>query len=247
MASSEQSGAGEQAAWFASTHWTVVLSAAGEDSPQAAEALETLCRTYWYPLYAYLRRRGRDAHEAQDLTQGFLAQFLASHGLASVGRHKGRFRCFLLSCLNHYLANERDRVRAAKRGGAVPTLSLDQGAAEGRYALEPATEVTPEKLYERQWALTLLERVLDRLQAEFVAAGKARQFECLKEFLDNEGEGRPYAEVGAALGLKPTAVAAAVYRFRQRYRELLRQEIAQTVSGPGDLEAELRWLIGAVS
>lgn len=209
--------------------------------------METLCRTYWYPLYSYIRRRGRGADEAQDLTQGFLAQLLASGGLASADRGKGRFRCFLLASLNHYLANEWDRVRAAKRGGAVPTLSLDEAAAEGRYALEPTTEFTPEKLYERQWALQLLERALDRLQAEFAAAGKARQFECLKGFLDNESEGRPYSEIGTALGLKPTAVATAVWRFRQRYRELLRQEIAQTVSRPGDLEDELRWLISVLS
>ena len=184
---------------------------------RAGEALEALCRTYWYPLYAYIRRRGYAAPEAQDLTQEFLARLLGSNGLATVDRRKGRFRSFLLASLNHFLANEWDRARAAKRGGTAEVLSLNDAAVEARYALEPAPDLTPEKLYDRQWALALLDRALQRLQSEFVAAGKGPQFECLKEFLHREGSDRSYEEVGRELGIKAPAVASAVYRLRQRY------------------------------
>ncbi len=206
-----------QAAWFGTTHWTMVLSAKEEGLSRAGEALEALCRTYWYPLYAYIRRRGYAAPEAQDLTQEFLARLLGSNGLATVDRRKGRFRSFLLASLNHFLANEWDRARAAKRGGTAEVLSLNDAAVEARYALEPAPDLTPEKLYDRQWALALLDRALQRLQSEFVAAGKGPQFECLKEFLHREGSDRSYEEVGRELGIKAPAVASAVYRLRQRY------------------------------
>lgn len=247
MCTLEPFEAGAQVAWFGTTHWSVVLSAKERDLPQAAEALETLCQTYWYPLYAYIRRRGYGAAEAQDLTQEFLARLLATNGLASVDRRKGRFRSFLLGSLNHFLANEWDRARAVKRGGRAEVVSLDETAVEVRYAQEHLTYLTPEKLYERQWALTLLAEALRKLQQEFVAAGKDRQFNCLKEFLQCEESDRSYKEVGAELGLKPPAVASMVYRLRQRYRELLREEIAHTVPSPGEFDEELRWLFEALS
>jgi DNA-directed RNA polymerase specialized sigma24 family protein len=242
MDAPEQSDAGGREAWFGTTHWTVVLSAREGGMPQAAQALETLCRTYWYPLYAYIRRRGYAAPEAQDLTQEFLARLLATNGLASVDRRKGHFRSFLLASLNHFLANEWDRARAAKRGGGAEVLSLDDPGVEARYALEPSTELTPEQLYDRQWALTLLDRALHRLQSEFTNAGKGHQFECLKEFLHSEESERSYEEVGRELGLNAPAVASTVYRLRQRYRELVREEVAHTVPSLGDLDDELRWL-----
>lgn len=214
---------------------------------QAAQALETLCRTYWYPLYAYIRRRGYAAPEAQDLTQDFLARLLATNGLASADRHKGRFRSFLLASLNHFLANEWDRARAAKRGEGAEVLSLDDVAVEARYALEPATDLSPERLYDRQWALVLLDRALHRLQSEFAAAGKGCQFECIKEFLQCEESDRSYQEVGREMGLKAPAVASMVYRLRQRYRELVREEVAHTVPSLGDLDDELRWLFQVLS
>jgi RNA polymerase sigma-70 factor (ECF subfamily) len=243
----EKVDAGSEERWFGTTRWTVVLAAKRENSAEAAEALEGLCRAYWYPLYAYIRRRGHDPDEAQDLTQGFFAHLLASKGLASVDRRKGRFRCFLVASVNHFLANEWDRAHAAKRGGAVSVLSLDEGVAETRYALEATTDLTPESLYERQYALTLLDRALQRLESEYAAADKSRQFDSLKGFLSYDESDRPYAEVGAALGLEASAVASAVYRLRQRYRQLLRQEIAQTVSGLADIEDELRWLFATLS
>ena len=239
------SGGGE--AWFTTTHWSVVLSAREPALPQAIQALETLFLTYWYPLYAYVRGRGYAAQDAQDLTQEFLAGMLTANGLASVDRRKGRFRSFLLASLNHFLANERDRAHAAKRGGCAKMLSLDDQRAETRYALEASSNLTPERIYERQWALTLLERALGRLRDEFTTDGKGRQFDCLKDFLYCEERERSYGEVGSALGLKPSAVASAVYRLRQRFRKLVREEVAQTVSSPGELEDELRWLFAVLS
>ena len=168
---------------FAATRWTVVLAAGQAASPQAGRALEELCRAYWYPLYAYVRRRGYDVHEAEDLTQEFFARLLAKHYLADVDRTKGKFRSFLLASLKHFLANEWDRAHAAKRGGGQPLLSLATRTAETRYRSEPADELDPEKLLERQWALALLDQVLDRLQAESVADGKGEQFDQLKLFL----------------------------------------------------------------
>lgn len=247
MNSPAQAESSGSAAWFGTTQWTVVLSAREQDLPLAAQALETLCRTYWYPLYAYIRRRGYAAPEAQDLTQEFLARLLASNGLATVDRRKGHFRSFLLGSLNHFLANEWDRARAAKRGGRTEVLSLDEAAAEARYAIEPSTDLTPENLYYQRWALTLLEQALHKLQSEFEAAGKSPQFECLKEFLQCEESDRSYKEVGGELGLTPPAVASMVYRLRQRYRELVREEIAHTVSSLGDLDEELRWLFRVLS
>ncbi len=233
--------------YFATTHWTVVLAAGRGASPGAFEALEQLCRTYWYPLYAFIRRRGHDAHEAQDLTQGFFARFLEKNYLGDVDRSKGRFRSFLLASLKHFLANEWDRRNALKRGGGRTVIALDDREAESRYRLEPKDEWSADKIYERRWALTLLDRVLARLQEEFVSAGKAEQFEHLKLFLSLGKNAAPYADVAAKLGMTEGAVKVAVHRMRHRYRELLRNEIARTVSSPAEVEEEIRCLFQVLS
>ena len=230
---------------FAATRWTMVLTAGQTASPQAGRALEELCRAYWYPLYAYVRRRGYDVHDAEDLTQEFFARLLAKHYLADVDRTKGKFRSFLLASLKHFLANEWDRAHAAKRGGGQPLLSLDTQKAETRYRSEPADELTAEKLLDRQWALALLDQVLDRLQAEFVADGKAEQFDQLKMFL-TEGKGTTsYAAVATKLQTTEGAIKVGVHRLRRRYRELLREEISHTVATSAEIEDEMRHLFAA--
>lgn len=222
-----------------------MLTAGHGSSPQAGRALEELCRAYWYPLYAYVRRRGHSPHEAEDLTQEFFARLLAKNYLAAVDREKGKFRSFLLASLKHFLANEWDRARAAKRGGGQPHLSLDIQTAETRYRSEPADDLTAEKLLDRQWALALLDQVLSRLQAEFVADGKKKQFDELKVWL-TEGKGATsYAEAAAKLGTTEGAVKVAVHRLRRRYRELLREEISHTVATPAEIEEEIRHLFAA--
>jgi RNA polymerase sigma factor (sigma-70 family) len=230
---------------FAATRWTVVLTAGHGSSPQAGRALEELCRTYWYPLYAYVRRRGHNPQEAEDLTQEFFARLLARNYLADVDREKGKFRSFLLASLKHFLANEWDRAQAQKRGGGQPHLSLDIQSAETRYRSEPADELTPEKLLERQWALALLDQVLARLQAEFVADGKEKQFDELKVWLTEGTGATSYAAVAARLGTTEGAAKAAVHRLRRRYRELLREEISHTVATPAEIEEEIRHLFAA--
>ena len=232
------------AADFAATRWTIVLAAAqGALSPLAAEAMAELCQTYWYPLYAYIRRRGCSVHEAEDLTQEFFLRLLAKNYLAEVDRRKGKFRAFLLVSLKHFLANEWDRLRAEKRGGGRFFASLDTVYAESRYQREPVDDLTPEKLFERHWALTVLEQVLNRLQAEFVADGKSEHFEVLKQFLTESRPSIPYSDVAARLATTPGAVKTAVHRLRQRYRELLRSEIAQTVADPTEIDDEIRHLL----
>jgi len=223
----------------------MVLAAGQTTSPQAGRALEELCRTYWYPLYAYVRRRGYDVHEAEDLTQEFFARLLIKNYLADVDREQGKFRSFLLASLKHFLANEWDRRRTAKRGGGQPVLSLDVQTAETRYKSEPTDDLTAEKLLERRWAVALLETVLDRLQAEFAAEGKSQQFDQLKVFL-TEGKGSTsYASIGAKLGTTEGAVKVAVHRMRRRYRELLREEISHTVATPAEIDEEIRHLFAA--
>ncbi len=230
---------------FATTHWSVVLAAGQNDSPQAAEALENLCRTYWYPLYAYIRREGHGAADAQDLTQEFFSRLLARGSLAQVSPEKGKFRSFLLACLRHFLADQRDHARAIKRGGKVELLSLDAQEAENRYRLEPVDRLDAEKIYERRWAMTLLKQALDRLRAESVAAGKAEWFERLRSFLWGDSPSSS-AEAAADLGLTDSAFRGAVYRLRQRYRGLVREEIAHTVSDPSEIEEEIRYLIAVI-
>jgi RNA polymerase sigma-70 factor (ECF subfamily) len=228
------------------THWSVVLAAARGASPQAKESLEKLCQTYWYPLYAYIRRRGYDVPEAQDLTQEFFAHLLEEHWLEHVDRSKGRFRSFLLAALNHLLANEWDRSHAAKRGGGRALVSLD-ATGESRYAREPACDLTPERLYERRWAMSLFERALDRLREQYQAAGKARQYDCLNEFLSKEAGDGEYLRAGAQLEMSTGAVSTAVHRLRQSYRALVREEVARTVASQAEVDDEVRSLLAALS
>jgi RNA polymerase sigma-70 factor (ECF subfamily) len=223
------------------------LSARRKDSPQSAAALETLCRTYWYPLYAYVRRQGHSPPDAQDLTQEFFARLLQKDYLKAAAREKGRFRTFLIVALKRFLANEWDRVRAQKRGGGQPLLSLDTELAEQRYRIEPAEQATADKIYERRWALTLLDRTLARLREEFAATGRARDFDRLKVCLTAERGEISYAEIAAALGLSEGAARVAVHRLRKRFREVFREEIAHTVSGPEDIEEEVRYLMGVLA
>jgi RNA polymerase sigma-70 factor (ECF subfamily) len=221
----------------------VVLQAARGDEAAAAAALETLCRTYWYPLYCYVRRRGHAPCDAQDLTQEFFARMLAQDWVARADREKGRFRSFLLMAMSRFLANEWDRARTLKRGGSHPHQPLVPDTAETRYAQEPATRTTPEDAFEKQWALTLLDQVLEQLQQEYQVADQHALFAALKPTLAGSRETLPYAELGPRLGLSEGAIKVAVSRLRQRYRERLRAEIAQTVAGPEEVEEELRHLV----
>jgi RNA polymerase sigma-70 factor (ECF subfamily) len=225
------------------THWSVVLAAREKDSPRNREALEALCRTYWYPLYAFVRRQGRSPHDAQDLTQGFFARLLEKDYLQAAAREKGRFRTFLLVALKRFLANEWDRVRARKRGGGQVVLSLDTELAEQRYRVEPAEGVTAERIFERRWALTLLEQTMTRLRQEFTTAGKPDEFERLKVFLTAESGAIGYADIAGALGVSAGAARVAVHRLRKRFREVFREEIAHTVSSPEEIDEEVRHLL----
>lgn len=230
---------------FASTHWSLVLLAGGKESPQSAAALESLCRAYWYPLYSFTRRQGYSPHEAADLTQSFFSHILSTGALASVHPQKGKFRSFLLACLKNLLANDWHRAQCQKRGGGVPTISLDEEQAESRYRLEPADALTPDRIFERCWAETLLARALDRLREECDAAEKGRRFEELKLFLLGEREAGSMAKAAETLGLSLSAAKALVHRLRRRFRELIRAEIAQTVSQPGEIDQEIRDLFAA--
>lgn len=237
-------GSGGQ--WFATTHWSVVLTAGQSASPGAAEALEKLCGTYWYPLYAYVRQRGHEPHDAQDLTQEFFLRLLDKRYLAQVDQSKGKFRSFLMVAVNHFLANEWDRVKAVKRGGGVRFVALDGASAEERYALEPVTDASPEKIFERRWALSVLEQVLAHLRDEFGQAGKAQQFEALKIFLTGERPSVSYAELAARLQTTEAALKMAVKRMRRRCAELLREEIASTLDSREQVEEEIRCLFAAI-
>ena len=228
--------------WFATTRWSVVLAAGQGAGLGAAEALETLCRSYWYPLYAYVRRQGHGVQDAEDLTQEFLARFLARQYLQRADPCRGRFRAFLIQSLKHFLVNEWARARAAKRGGAQTPHSLDAPAMEERYQAEPADEQSPDRLYEKRWAITMLERVVERLRGEFATAGKAALFEQLKDVLWGEKHALSYAQLGAEAGLSEGALKVAVHRLRRRYRELLREEVSQTVASEAEIDNELRHL-----
>jgi RNA polymerase sigma-70 factor (ECF subfamily) len=231
---------------FATTHWSVILAARDGDSPQAREALAALCRMYWYPLYVYIRRQGFTWDQAQDLTQEFFARLLEKETLRVVDPGKGRFRSFLIAACKHFLANERDRARAVKRGGGRTIVPIDGRAAESRYQDEPAHSQTPEKAFARRWALTLLNQVMCRLRAEYQGADKGRLFDRLKGFLLKEKSVGGYVLVAQELGMTEGAVKVAVHRLRQRYRELLHEEIGQTVHDPGDIDEEIRDLFHAL-
>jgi len=232
---------------FTTTHWSVVLAASLHESPQADEALAQLCRVYWQPLYAFIRRRGYEEQEAKDLTQEFFARLLRKNYLRAVDRKKGKFRSFLLAALEHFLANEWRDAHAQKRGGGATLISMDEESAEQQYLQIPSRGVSPEELFARQWAMTLLEQVLANLRREFAAAGKAALFEDLKIFLTGEKRPVSYGELAAKLQTTEPALKMAVSRMRQRYGELLRAEIANTVSSPEQVEEELRALFAALS
>ena len=240
-------GASEQyrGAAFTTTHWSIVLEAQGE-SPAAQEALEKLCRTYWRPIFAFLRRQGLPLAEAEDITQGFFAQLLERRSLDAVRKEKGRLRSFLLGGLKYFLANEERRAMAAKRGKGQRPIPLEELRAGERIEAEPADPMTPDQIYERRWALTVLERVLSRLKDEYLAADNAALFDSLKELLPDEPGAASQAEIAVRVGMTENAVRQAFYRFRQRYQALLREEIANTIATPGDIEDELRHLIAVL-
>jgi RNA polymerase sigma factor (sigma-70 family) len=241
-----ESGKTERTSRFNETHWTTVI-AAGQDDSLAKEALQKLCRTYWYPLYAFVRRQGHSRYDAEDLTQEFFARLLIRGDLATVDRKKGKFRSFLLASMKHFLANEWDKARAEKRGGGKKILSINLEDSESKYAMEPTHAITPEKLYDRRWALTLLDQVMTKLRKEMLAEGKADQFEQMKTFLTGSKGELPYARVAENLGITATAAKTAVHRLRKRYRQLLVSEIADTVETKQDVEQELRYLLDALA
>ena len=232
---------------FVTTHWSLVVSAGRNDTPHARNALGKLCRTYWFPIYAFVRRQGHGPHDAQDLTQEFFARLLEKKSLAGVDPAKGRFRSFLLAALKHFLANEWDRTNAQKRGGGQFLIPIDAATAESSCGFEPADHLTAEKIFERRWALTLLDQVLRRLRAEYVGDGKENLFEQLKPTLTEASRTVAYAQIATRLGTTEGAVKVAVHRLRQRYREVLRAEIADTVASPGEVEDEIRNLFAALA
>ena len=232
---------------FATTHWTVVLAAGRASSPLADVALEELCRTYWYPLYAYVRRHGHSREDAEDLTQGFFTRLLEKNYLEGVTSDGGKFRSFLLVALKRFMANEWDYANRQKRGGGIMPLSLDWQDAETRYQINPADHLSPDKLYDRAWAVVVLERVITRLRDENNTDGKAGLYDQLKTFLMMGKSEIPYAQAAAALKMSEGAVRVAVHRFRRRYRELLREEITQTLTNPAQADEEMQALFGALA
>jgi len=230
---------------FATTHWSVVLTAQDE-SPAAQEALEKLCRTYWRPIFSFVRRQGVGPEEAEDLTQGFFALLLERRDLNAVRKEKGRLRSYLLVSLKHFLADERRRAMAIKRGKGQRLIALEELRANERADMEPADPLTAERIYERRWASTLLEQVLRRLKDEYRAAGNAALFDRLKQLLPDEPGAPSQADIAAKLGMAENAVRQAFHRFRQRYQLLLRDEIAHTVATPSDIEDELRYLVSVL-
>jgi DNA-directed RNA polymerase specialized sigma24 family protein len=231
---------------FTATHWSMVLAAKNGNAVEAAAALNKLCRTYWYPLYAFLRREGRSPHDAEDLTQGFFIQLLQRNFLENVSADKGKFRSFLLAALKHFLSDVWDKGRAAKRGGGQIQIPLGDLNPEELYLLEPDTKGPAAKIFEQRWAVTLLGQALARLRGEFAAAGKATEFEQLKVFLSTPTTDGAYDIAASKLQLATDTVAVKVYRLRQRYGELIRLEVAQTLADPADVEEELRHLFEAV-
>ncbi len=236
-----------EAAAFRTTHWSVVLQAGMNASPQSAAALDKLCHAYWEPLYFFVRRRGYDPDEAKDLTQEFFSRLLEKNVLSTVEKGRGRFRYFLQTALKHFLANEWNRAQRQKRGGGVQMFSLDAESAEVQYQLDPQTNLTPEVLFERRWAQRLVECVTERLQQEAATGPKRQRFDELKAFLLDDPDAGSYLEVAQKLQMTEGAVKSAVHRLRQRARELFREEIAQTVSRPSEIDDEIRHLFGALS
>jgi RNA polymerase sigma-70 factor (ECF subfamily) len=232
---------------FVTTRWTVVLAAGQSASPQSAAALAELCRTYWYPLYAFVRRKGHGPHDAQDLTQSFFARLLEKNYVAQADRERGRFRTYLLAALTHFLTDEWDKSRRLKRGGDREIISFDAGSAEERYRLEPIEHLDAAKLYERRWVTTLFDKVLARLEDEFRDSGKEELFNGLKGFLLAEESESSYGEISQRLNLTVNTVRQTVHRMRRRYRELFREEIAQTVASPSEVDDELKHIFAVLS
>ena len=231
--------------FFATTRWTIVLAAGKSGTEQSVQALEWLCEAYWYPLYAYVRRRGHSKEDAEDLTQAFFADLLARRDFAKADGERGKFRAFLLASLKHFLANEWDKLRRLKRGGNITHFPLDWESADTRFQIADGTQVPPDEAFDREWALVLLARVLGRLRDECAAEGNSERFAALKQHL-TAGKGEiPYAHAAAELGMDEGAVRVAVHRLRKRYRELLREEVAQTLGDPSMIGEEMAALLGA--
>lgn len=232
---------------FATTHWSVVLAASKSSSPEQRQALETLCQSYWLPLYVYLRRRGNNANRAEEYTQAFFAYLLEKRSVRFADPQRGKFRAFLLASLKHFLSDRHDYDQAKKRGGGQKRLSLDFENAETQYALEPVDRLTPEKLFERSWAMAVLDRAMARLQAEATSAKEKRRLEHLRLYLTARQDAVPYADMGEKLGMTEGAMRVAVHRLRRRYRDALRDEIAQTVSTEEEINQEIRHLFSALA
>ena len=233
--------------YFVTTRWTVVLSAGRRSSPDSDRALAELCQTYWYPLYAFVRRKCQSKEDAEDLTQAFFARFLEKNYLEGLAADQGRFRAFLLAAMKHFLANAWDKAKRQKRGGGIPNLSLDWKSADERFHLDPPDHASPDRLYDREWALALLERVILRLREECAAAGRTQLFEQARGYLMVGEDAIPYEQAASTLGWNEGAVRVAVHRLRKRYRELLQNEIAQTLHDPAQVQEELRSLQAALA
>lgn len=232
---------------FTTTRWSLVLAAGQQKTERSTAALAALCEIYWYPVYAFVRRQGYRTDDCGDLTQAFFARVIEKDYFQSVDPARGRFRAFLCASLRHFLTNERERAQALKRGGRLPAISLDVDAAEGRYQLEPPDGLTPERLFDRRWALMLMERVLHRLRDEHTAAGKADLFDALKGYLTGDDHGVPYSNLAGRIGSSEGAIKVAVHRLRRRFRDVLVAEIAETVEDPADIDGEIAYLLKAVS
>lgn len=234
-------------AWFVTTHWSVVLAAGDKADPRCRVALQTLCRTYWYPLYAYVRQKGYAVQDAEDLTQSFFAFLLEKDRLGSLVRDKGKFRSFLLTALNHFVTDQWKRASTARRGGGRTVLSLDMSDAEARFLQEPVDRITPEVLFEQNWAVTLLNTVFDRLQEEQRGQGKAEQFSQLRFCLTGRSSEVPYARLAERLGATEASIKVLVLRLRRHYRDLLQEEISHTVATPEEVQEELQYLMAVLS
>lgn len=247
MSDSNATNCKQSPSLFLTTRWSTVLKAVDRTAPGSADALEALCQIYWYPLYAFVRRWGYSPHDAQDLTQEFFARLLAKDYLQPVRKEKGRFRTFLIVALKRFLANDWDRAKAQKRGGGTAHLAFDTDFAERRYQEEPATVSQADRVYERRWAMTLLERAMSRLKADYERTDRVTEFECLKNYLTAERGSIPYPEITIELGITSPAARVAVHRLRKQFRILFREEIAHTVSDSDDVDDEVRYVVGALS
>jgi RNA polymerase sigma-70 factor (ECF subfamily) len=249
MASSDSTGdsAVRTASQFATTHWSVVLAAADSAAPAAQEAREELCRTYWYPLYAFVRMKGHDPETAKDLTQAFFEKFLEKKYVRHFAREKGRFRTYLLSILQHFLCDEYDRVTAVKRGGGLSFVPLDTSAADSQIEEAALVQPSPEATFERAWAETVVQAGVERLRSQYEADGSGKLFEELRAYLSHPADRAAYAISGGRLQMTPEAIAMAVMRLRRRYREAVRATVANTVATPAEIDDEMRYLVGLLT